>query len=402
MQTKRLFKENVYQKNTTATVLKIINDKETLLILDQTVFFPEGGGQSSDIGKINNFTVDMVFEKDDEIYHRLKDYDGTLKEGDQVTAEICWEHRFDNMQRHCGEHILSGVMHKLYGGVNRGFHMGEDYMTIDISLEDKPEVKKLTWDMIKTAELEVNRIIWQNLPVVSRHFDTKEEAQHLPLRKKLNIDRDITIVSVGSTDDPSDCVACCGTHPAYTGQVGMLKIYKFEPNKGMYRLYLESGERAYKQYQQKYDILTELEQNLSAGTEDVLSKYQSKMDKLSETKDRLASLSKIITDKEAEDILKEADYGAKLIKRTYNILDNRDLMNIGKKVSKSYNNLLVLHSIPENLVMIFSSEDNCGDIVKNYSKESGCKGGGGKNNARAIFENKKEAEKFIHFLLNQK
>ena len=400
MLTRRIFKENVYARETEAKVLQIKQDDQVLIALDRTVFFPEGGGQSSDIGTIADCTVDYVFEEDDQIWHQVNHFTKLPKEGDTVTAVIDWDHRFDNMQRHCGEHILSGVLHKLYGGVNRGFHMGDDYMTIDISLEDKPEFTKLTWDMVKEAEYQVNRIIWQNLPVVTRHFNSREEAENLPLRKKLNIDRDITIVSVGSIDEPSDCVACCGTHPALTGQVGMIKIYKVEPNKGMFRIYLEAGERAWLQYQHKYDVLTELENRLSANTDDVLQKYSAKDEKLTETKNRLANLSKAVTQMEADKILKQITENSKMIDCEYSILEIQDLMNIGKKVTKEFSGLLVLHHLPSHTLLLFSSTYHCGNIVNESRDKYRVKGGGGKNNARAIFTSEQEAKGYIEYLRN--
>ena len=253
MKTRRLFREDVYMKEATAVVTGLETRGEKMLVtLDQTVFFPTGGGQSCDTGILGGLKVVDVFEEEDEIYHQVvfdEENQSELQIGDSVKISIDWARRFDNMQRHCGEHIMSGIFYELYGGVNRGFHMGEDYMTIDISLEEKPEFDKITWDMAKEVELRTNMVIWQNLPVITRHFDRREDAENLPLRKALAFDEDITIVCVGSIDNPSDCVACCGTHPATAGQVGMVKIYKVENNKGMFRIYFEAGERAFRQYQ---------------------------------------------------------------------------------------------------------------------------------------------------------
>lgn len=95
--------------------------------------------------------------------------------------------------------------------------------------------------------------------VITRHFDSRQEAENLPLRKALAFDEDITIVCVGAVENPADCVACCGTHPSTSGQVGMVKIYKVESNKGMSRIYFEAGQRAFRQYQEKFDVLTTLE-----------------------------------------------------------------------------------------------------------------------------------------------
>lgn len=271
MYTKRLYQEDVYLKEADVQVSDIVTrDGQVFLIFDQTVFFPTGGGQSCDTGTVDQFHIIDVFEEEDQVLHRLEEKECKLSIGDKVHISIDWERRFDNMQRHCGEHILSGKFYELYGGVNRGFHMGEDYMTIDISLEDDPAFDKISWEMAKEAELRTNQAIWANLPVITRHFDNRKEAENLPLRKALAFDEDITIVCVGDVENPADCVACCGTHPSTAGQVGMVKIYKVENNKGMFRIYFEAGQRAFSRYQRQHDTITALENSLSAGGDDLL------------------------------------------------------------------------------------------------------------------------------------
>lgn len=193
MKTDRLFKENVYLRETDACVTGVYEEKgKTLVTLDRTIFFPAGGGQSCDLGTIAGYQVKDVFEKDDDIFHHVICDPCDLMEGSHVELIIDWDRRFDNMQRHCGEHILSGIFYREYGGVNRGFHMGDQYMTIDISLEDDPSFTEVTWDMALHAELETNKVIWQDLPVVSRHFETKKRsrmpahAQGIKYRKRYN------------------------------------------------------------------------------------------------------------------------------------------------------------------------------------------------------------------------
>lgn len=175
MKTDRLFKDNVYLKETRASVTSVSQrNGKTLITLDKTIFFPTGGGQSCDLGQIGKFQVEDVYEYEDEIYHQVDCDPCSLQPGLSVDLKIDWQRRFDNMQRHCGEHILSGIFYREFGGVNRGFHMGDQYMTIDISLEEDPKFTKITWEMAKLAELEANRVIWNDLPVISRHFETKK------------------------------------------------------------------------------------------------------------------------------------------------------------------------------------------------------------------------------------
>lgn len=398
MNTIRLFKSDVYLKESTAVITSIKSlDNKTLLTFDRTIFFPVGGGQTCDTGTLTGkaagsctFKISDVYEYEDEILHEADDFDGSLAEGDEVILRLDWARRFDNMQRHCGEHILSGVFFELFGGVNRGFHMGDEYMTVDISLEAKPEFTAITWEMAKEAELMTNNVIWQNLPVVTTHFDTREEAEKQPLRKALALEKDITIVRIGDPEKPADAVACCGTHPSHSGQVGMLKIYKVEPNKGMFRIYFEAGERAYRQYQQRFDILTELERDLSAGYADLLEKYNTRKEKTSALRDRLYHLSKATVAKEIEEIKKELStgkYADTIFVKEYDYLTIDDLLEIAKGLEGEIPKIVFLVHADTCTALMLSDTLDCGKLIKENASVYGGKGGGRKTNARAIFPN---------------
>lgn len=397
--TKELFKENVYQKTVTAKVtFTQHSDKGLLVVLDRTIFFPTGGGQSCDKGTIDEYIVTNVYHYSGEVYHLIEDDNCTLKIGDTVTLTIDWEHRFDNMQRHCGEHILSGILHREYGGVNRGFHMGEEYMTIDISLEDNPKYTALSWDMLLSSELYANEVIWENLPVITRHFDTHDEASKLPLRKALTLDEDITIVSIGSTKNPSDCVACCGTHPAYAGQVGLIKIYKVEPNKGMFRVFFEAGKRAFKNYQNDYNIITTLGNSLSAGTSDIMEKYKANQNKQKEIRTELHQIKKLYLSKEADEI--KTEMGSFYV-RKYDAVSIDDLLHLSRDITEAIKDMAFLVHEPSNTVLLLSNGSkkyDCGKLVKENASIYNGKGGGNKNSARAIFPKAEYIDTFIDLL----
>jgi len=403
MKTERLFKDDVYLKETDAVITSISPIGDGLLItLDKTIFFPTGGGQSCDRGTINGFKVLDVYERGDDIYHQIEaDGSSGLSEGQTVSLKIDWEHRFDNMQRHCGEHILSGIFHREFGGVNRGFHMGDQYMTIDISLEDNPDFNKITWDMAVLAELEANKVIWQNLPVITRHFNDRKDAESLPLRKALALDEDITIVCVGSVDNPSDCVACCGTHPSSAGQVGMIKIYKVESNKGMYRIYFEAGRRALEKYQAQFDTLTKLENSLSAGSDDLLDKYKSQQDKNREARTQLHLIKKEIIKREAAELQKEMASSDVPVSRTYGLLSSDDISSIARELTDKIDKILFLIHKPTLTVFLCTSPRtsvDCGKLVKDNASIYGGKGGGSKTLARAIFTKDEYIPVFIDLI----
>lgn len=396
MNTIRRFKEDVYLKECTAKITGLSDkDGHLHITLDQTVFFPTGGGQSCDIGTIANLPIIDVYETADDIFHVTDQKAHGLSIGDEVAITIDWPHRFDNMQRHCGEHILSGIFYALFGGVNRGFHMGEEYMTIDISLEEKPEFDKISWEMAKEAEFHANQAIWSNLPVITRHFDKREDAENLPLRKALAFDEDITIVCVGDASNPADCVACCGTHPSTAGQVGMLKIYKVESNKGMFRIYFEAGQRAFRQYQAHFDVLTTLENKLSAGSSDLLAKYEAQQEKNKEIRNQLYHLKKSVIAREISDI--KSSITPAFVKK-YDKLSINDILDIGKELKGLIPTIAFLVHEPSNTVLLFSDQYDCNKLVKENADIYGGKGGGNKNSARAIFSKAEYVDTFIDLI----
>lgn len=405
MKTRRLFKEDVYMKEAEAVVTAATAgpDGQLLVTLDRTIFFPAGGGQSCDLGMIAGRKVLDVYQHEDEIYHVLAGAEEPLAPGQTVALALDWERRFDNMQRHCGEHILSGIFHREFGGVNRGFHMGDNYMTIDISLEEDPAFSEITWEMALRAELLANEAIWQNLPVTSRHFDRREEAEKLPLRKKLALDEDITIVCVGSPANPSDCVACCGTHPASAGQVGMIKIYKVESNKGMFRIYFEAGKRALLDYERRFDTLTQLSEALSAGHEDVLAKYASQQEKNRLARTQLHLLKKEIIRREAASLIAEMNgtAGGGLVVREYELLSADDISALAREIGDAIPRLLFLVQRPSMTVFLCTGAGSgldCGKLVKENAPIYGGKGGGSKTFARAIFSKAEYIPVFIDLI----
>jgi len=386
MKTIKLFQENVYLKKFTATVVnKDIKDGQNEIVLDQTAFFPAGGGQSSDLGTINGFPISDVYEKNGIIFH-IVNGSPDFNTGDMVNGEIDWTRRFKNMQRHCGEHILSGMFFSEYGGVNRGFHMGEEYMTIDISLEENSDFTEITWDMAKNIENLSNNVIWGNAPVITRCFKNQEETSKLPLRKALTVDEDIVIVCVGNVENPSDCVACCGTHPAFAGEVGLIKILKVEINKGMYRIHFKAGEEALLDYQNKHEIVAELNSKYSANTFDLLEKILIQEEKNKAFRTQLNTFKQLLLKErimETESALAASDG---IVVVSFEALKVDDLLQIGRSVTDKISKLLLVVSYDESTILFFSKSKavDCGKLVKETAHIYNGKGGGNDTQARAI------------------
>ena len=397
MNTIKLYQQDVYLQECQAAVTAADQD---IVLLDQTIFFPTGGGQSCDLGTIDGLEVLDVYEKDGLVCHRLS-APAPFEEGHKVHCRIDWDRRFDNMQRHCGEHILSGICYQLFGGINRGFHMGQDYMTIDIALEANPEIKEITWDMAKKAELAANQVIWSDAPVTVRRFDTREEAEKMPLRKALAIDEEISIVCVGDIKNASDCVACCGTHPSSAGQVGLIKLYKVEHYKGMFRIYFEAGRRALMDYGGKHDLVTALGNRYSAGAEDLLDKIKSREDKTKAIKNELYVLKQSVIQERTEKIREQLQASGQSEIPVYEFNDMRtdDLLRIGRPLIKELEKLLLIISPQDCTLLLFSNGSiDCGKLVKENASIYNGKGGGNATSARSIFPKREGLDTFIDLL----
>lgn len=419
MAVRKLFQENVYIKEWTSEITKVTfcpdnkSENKYVINLKETAFFSEGGGQSCDIGEIeydkNKWQVVDVQENGEEIAHTVVT-DGKAPEvGHEVKCTLNWEHRFDNMQRHCGEHILSGICYEMFGGVNRGFHMGHEFMTIDISLEENPQITQITYQMAMEAELAANKVIWQNAPVTVMRFETREEAEGLPLRKALAFDEDISIVCIGSTDNASDCVACCGTHPDSAGQVGIIKIFKVEKYKGMFRIFFEAGERALIECDKRHDILYNLSNKYSSSIEELPQKLKAAEDKTAAVKKKLHQLTGALIDKEVDQLNNNLEkLQLPVAVHRLEVLDMDDAFNMAKRYmgddgknifNQNKTKLIMLYAAQDtSFVLVSSGEPDCGKLVKEYASFYSGKGGGNNTSARAIFTNEEDAMLFADLL----
>ena len=404
-----------------------------LIQLDQTAFFPEGGGQGADHGQLRLidsdseavFSVIDVQEDGDLIWHTVclpDPADGSseptgelctiLSEGCKVHCILDWDRRFEHMQRHCGEHLLSGAFYRLFGGANHGFHMGQDYMTIDIALEDQSPV---TPEMAHQAEMLANQAIWDDLPVSVSYFDTREKAEQLPLRKALAFDEAISIVTIGelsetSDTEPADCVACCGTHPSTTGQVGLIKIYKVEKYKDMTRIYCDAGRKALTDYQRKHEILTNEANRYSASVEEFPEKLRIQEEKMNAVRNELYHLKKAYIEAEKEKldaVLGDIDQsGSKTPVILYPLphLSMDDAFTMAKsymgniRAGKAHPLLLLYVPAQTSCVLVSDGTVHCGKLVKEYASFYQGKGGGNDVSARAIFTSDENARLFADLL----
>ena len=237
--TQKYYEADAYRREADAVILAAEPDGRGggKLALDGTVFYPEGGGQPADHGTLTlpdgaRLTVTDVHEQGGVIWHRVDALPDTAAPGTAVTGRIDWAWRFDKMQQHTGEHILSGILHQMFGAENVGFHIGSDAVRMDTSVP-------ISAEGLREAELAANHIVWQNVPVLIT-YPTREELARMTYRSKKEIEGQVRIVTIPG----ADVCACCGTHTAATGAVGQIKILAAENYKGGVRLSIVCGERA--------------------------------------------------------------------------------------------------------------------------------------------------------------
>ncbi len=227
------------------------------LLLDQTAFFPEGGGQPADTGALTAGDLSVrvldVQETPEGILHFT---DGPLPAG-PVTGAIDWEQRFGRMQCHSGEHIVSGLAHSKFGCTNVGFHMGEDAVILDFD-------KELTPEQLQELENEANRVIWANRAITAE-YPAPAVLETLDYRSKLELTENVRIVTIEGVD----VCACCAPHVSFTGEIGLVKLLSWMRHRGGIRIWMAAGAMALRDYQAKHESVAAISAALSVKQPEV-------------------------------------------------------------------------------------------------------------------------------------
>ncbi len=236
--TQKLYEQDSFCRGFTATVLSCEQQGDTYaVVLDRTAFFPEGGGQAADGGTLGGAEVLDVQTVGDDIMHMLA---APLATGQTVEGKLDWDTRFLRMQKHTGEHIVCGIIHRLYGYENVGFHLGSEDVTLDLNGE-------LTREQLDEVEELANRAVAENRAVIAS-YPSAQELATLDYRSKKEIDGAVRIVTI----EGFDRCACCAPHVATTGQVGLIKLLDFIRYKGGIRIHMQCGLDALRDYRMRY------------------------------------------------------------------------------------------------------------------------------------------------------
>ena len=274
---------------------RVRQDGQTAVILDETYFYPTSGGQPHDTGTLNNLPVrDITIREEDEAVLHWLDTKTLWK--DEITGQINWVRRFDHMQQHTGQHILSQAFIQTAQAETVGFHLSDNTVTIDL------QTSQMNPAQIEEAEFLANQIIWQNRPV-HIHSVTLEQAKTLPLRK-LPPTRSgkLRLIEI----DKFDLSACGGTHVRHTGEVGMIKIVKLERQNKQLRVEFCCGQRALQDYRFKNSIVNQLSTELTTGSVEVVPSVLRLQDEAKENRRKLKKQQEQLLIFEAAKMLAES------------------------------------------------------------------------------------------------
>lgn len=359
METVKLYDEHPYDTTFHATIQDIQYDKNTTLILDQTLFFPEEGGQCADSGTIDGYEVIDVQISKGIIKHILKGH-VELEIGNEIQGEIDWDLRFSNMQNHSGEHIFSGIVHREYGYDNVGFHLGKDVVSVDFNGPiDEVSLRRI--------EKEVNQVIYENR-VIRAYYPSEEELASLNYRSKKEVDSPLRIVEI----ENCDVCACCAPHVRRSGEVGLFKVVHMMNYKGGVRIFILCGQRALDYVLELDDNMNAIYHMLSANNSSVVKYVKQLIDTNNALKQEVFNLNK----KEVQRVVEEANENHR-----YFFIEDLD-----KNLQREMVNSLVQRL--EGYVGVFVGSDQTGyrfilasrnnDTTKLFDvlKSHGAKGGG--------------------------
>ncbi|MBM6616516.1 alanyl-tRNA editing protein [Bacillus suaedaesalsae] len=331
--TTKLYYEDAYQRSFSSNIVKQEQDNNgnLYITLEETAFYPTGGGQPYDKGTLNGVTVLGVEEVDGEIRH----YVDRVLEGNKVDGVIDWERRFDHMQQHAGQHILSAAFVEQYGFETVSFHLGQETLTIDIQTE------QLTEEQASIVEDLANQIILENR-LIETKWVTEEEALQYPLRKKLAVTDDVRLVIIPNFDYNG----CGGTHPNATGQVSAIKIVGWEKQKKNTRVEFVCGYRVLKQLKNKNKVVTEVGRLLSAPELEVTATVKRLLDQGKAMEKTIDDLRDQLLQFEAQTLINNAKDGY-----VSEVLQNRTMQELQKLAR-------IVTGLDERIVTIFVTENS--------------------------------------------
>ncbi|PFB25817.1 alanyl-tRNA editing protein [Bacillus cereus] len=312
----KLYYIDAYKKDFTTKVIKQDYNAEGNLyvVLNETAFYPTGGGQPNDTGTLNGIPVSNVEEVDGEIRHFIVEQLHT----EEVEGKIDWERRFDHMQQHTAQHILSAAFWDHFNIPTIGFHLGKETITIDL------ETENLHAETVEKAVQIANKIVFENHPIRIEWMNL-EEAKTLPLRKEPTMTENIRVVII----ENFDYNGCGGTHPKHTGEVGPIQVLGWERNKGGIRLTFIAGWRTLNLMGQQQQIMKDVSKQLNSSESDIPAKVSQLLTSQKENEKALQTMNEKLLFAEANELLQQpAEIHADIL--ISKVFTNRSMQEIAK------------------------------------------------------------------------
>jgi alanyl-tRNA synthetase len=367
MITERLYFADPYRTRFSAHVVaRATRDGRPAVALDQSAFYPEGGGQPADTGVLGDVAVLDVQAADGLVWHTL----AAPLETDAVQGEIDWARRFDHMQQHHGQHLLSAAFEHLFGLRTISFHLGAAASTIDLAAQ------ALTAEQAAAAEDLTNQVIWEDRPVLAR-FVSAEELAELPLRKPPAVDGPVRVVSVPDFDHS----ACGGTHPRATGGVGLTHLRRWERRGDVVRVEFLCGGRALRDLRWKNAALGRMATALSVGADEIEGAVARVREAEERARKRLEAQSEQLVDFEAQDLITRAELVGivRVVRQAYDGRSLDEVRALARAISAG-GCVALLGLRAEKTQLVFARAEgltmDCGKLLRETLQQFGGRGGG--------------------------
>lgn len=398
--TKLLYLDDVNTLTCQATVVGFSKENELYAIeLDQSPFYPEGGGQPCDFGTIAGYAITDVQKSEDGIVKHFTPEDCALSLGQLVNCEVNAARRLDLTQQHSGQHLLSATAYHLYDAKTVGFHLSETYTTVDLD-------QKLSLEAVETLEKTCFEMIAQNLPIKA-DYPTDEDLSALPLRKQPKVSEGIRVVNIGDYDYSP----CGGTHLEQTSQLMGLKVVKVETYKGGTRLTFVVGYRFLNAIQKQQRSLDYMAQKLSTPIDSITEAFDKKELQSANLKDELSALKITLLDQELntwletlEDQLSLGEFSPLTI-RQFEGRSLDELKHLSQKFVEAQENtaICIINKLETMTQFVFVRPKslttvNCKQILAELSKVFTTKGGGSPQSVQGSLVNPDDTESFIQTL----
>jgi alanyl-tRNA synthetase len=380
----KLYYASPYTTEWETKIKKVVErDDEYFVILEETAFYPHGGGQPCDKGSMNGIAVLDVFMEDHEVFHKVEH----LPDTSIVNCKLDWRRRFDHMQHHSGQHLLSAVCLELFQARTVSFHLGIDDVTIDV---DQPE---WTETQLLAIEQEVNKQIYQNRNIHS-YFVTNKQLKEIPVVKMPKVTENIRIVEI----EGMEYNACGGTHVSRTGEIGMIKLFKAEKLKGATRIHFKCGYRALEDFNESLKIIGTLSEKFNTGRRDILDRIE----KWEQDQKQLQSHLEVLMEQNDSYLAKEmlSKIEGNLLAHIFEDKSFKDMQHLATKLALEHDLIILFATTAENKVVLVHNGTqtfSCGKFLKEYLGTFNGKGGGRDQSAQAGFSSSEDTLGFFHF-----